>query len=257
MIPKPIIFTKQGTRTTMMTKVLAKTGHDVIILEEAFSSVFRTRIKKALKKTHPYQKTLSRGGLKFLNSGVFIASRYPYRVLETLHYDECAVADCLAGKGVILIELDHPSGKKLQIAASHIQAQVSPKAKAVRKAQFEDITSILRKHRVSGIAQIVTGDLNVNALDTDADSEFNQALEILKMENGPLSGDIGQTGGYKVGCYKVSPDKHRSWLDHVLIDSNESGATVLERRVLPFMSKFKNKECPLSDHYGLEAVIKL
>lgn len=256
MIPKPIRFSKQGTRTTLIKLQLSKLDHDVIILQEAFSWVFRHRVGKALESTYPHQSLLKRGGFRALNSGVFVLSRYPFKVLEKLNYDECSEMDCYAGKGVILIELQHPSGKKLQIATSHIQAEHTPEAKAARNSQFILISELLARHRTEGIPQVLAGDLNINAFKLEESSEFNMALRTLKMSNGPLTGDYKYTASYKVDCYQNDNGNSKSWLDHVLISENGSGARVENRNALPFFGTIKGKVCPLSDHFGIEALIK-
>ncbi|HXH74858.1 MAG TPA: sphingomyelin phosphodiesterase [Bacteriovoracaceae bacterium] len=257
MIPKPILFTKQGIRTSLIIKELLKTDHDVVVLQEAFSPVFRMRAYSKLKHKYPYRQLLKRGaGVKFLNSGIFILSRYPYKLLSTYNYLRCSGIDCFAAKGALLFEVQHPSGKRLQIVTSHLQAETTIAAQTARAHQFQNIKDMLDKHREVGVPQIMAGDVNVEGRDGNG-AEYLNLLNTLQMTSGPLSGDLDHTADYPVDCYKIISTYKKTLLDHILISENGSDAQVTHRKVLPFLVKFKYKVCPLSDHYGLEAIIKL
>jgi endonuclease/exonuclease/phosphatase family metal-dependent hydrolase len=259
MIPKPIQCTKQGTRTKLIAKELSKIDHDLILMQEAFSLPFRRKISKALSKSHPYQDTLGRGGrgVKFLNSGLFILSRYPYKILGTAHFNLCTTYDCLAAKGVILVEIKHPSGKSIQVATSHLQSEGSVQAREARAYQFQVIKQLFNTHREEGVAQILAGDLNVNGRRTGEGSEYLEALRVLEMTSGELEGQLQYSANFRIPCYKVSSTNGMSWLDHVLIAENGSTTSVTSRKILPINGIMKGIECPLSDHHGVEAVIKI
>jgi endonuclease/exonuclease/phosphatase family metal-dependent hydrolase len=257
MFPRPFIFAKQKIRTPLIVKALLEADHDVIFLNEAFSSSFRRKITRALDGKYPYKHVLSRGRLDFLNSGLYVASKYPYEILEALNYTDCDGIDCLAGKGVMLIEVGLPSGRRVQIAATHAQANGHDAAKAVRAKQFDFISSLFKKHRRPGVSQVLTGDLNVNGkIPNDNRPEYHSMLARLGMVDGPLTGEYDYTASYAVECYKRRGGVDGSVLDYALLLENGSGAQLSDRQAIPFFDVIKGKSCPLSDHFGLESVLR-
>ena len=203
MIPKPINFTKQNLRTKLIAEKLEKAPHDIIFLQEAFRMRFQKEISLKLKGTHPFQTNLKKGKNLFhvLNSGLFIASKYPFKILGKKYYQSCVHSDCFASKGVILIELTLPSGKSVQVATTHMQAWGDEEAIKTRREQIYTINDLLEEKFTPGIPQILLGDLNIDGKIQD---EYKKSLEILKMDSTPLSGEIQSTNGFKIECYKMA-----------------------------------------------------
>lgn len=255
MLPKPIKFSLQKDRTRLIADHLKDTDYDVLFLEEAFSSNFRKIVGRELDKKFPHQYVLprSRRIYHIMNSGVFILSRLPFKVLGHYYYNRCAKADCFAAKGVILVEFTTPSGKKIQVGATHMQAGGS-KAE-IRKSQLQEIKALYDHHAVAGVPQMLIGDLNIDA---HVNTEYPEAIKIMDMNNAPLEGELQSTNGFAVACYKVPGEPNAGeWIDHMWLREMHSGAKVFEKKVVPIYGTLKGRECPLSDHYALEAKIKL
>lgn len=271
MIPKPINFSKQVERTKLISHKLQDTDHDIILFQEAFRKGFKKMIATDLKEKYPFQATLNRRlTLKtILNSGLYVASKYPFEILGHHYFTRSIHADQFSSKGVLLIEVTLPNGKKVQIATTHVQAWDDPGAVEVRAQQFQEIRHFLDRHKKAGVPQILGGDLNVNSLlspDTffktnsgRKEREYSGTLATLNMNEGPVEGEIGHTSGFKTICYR-QPGKNEppKLLDHILVDKNESEIEISQRRVVEFKDFMKKGiECPLSDHHGIEAVIRL
>lgn len=258
MIPKPINFSRQKERTALIGKELLESDYDIILLQEAFVNRFRKDISKVLKDKYPYQDHLakSRRILHFLNSGLYIASRYPFEVLGWHYFNYCTHSDCLSSKGVLLVEVTTPSGKKVQIAMSHMQAWDSKKAVEVRKNQIDEIKDLLDTYARPNVPQILAGDLNI---DGKVDTEYPAALSALQMTSSNLEGPLVATNGFKVECYKTPGEaSDGQWLDHFWLRTHGSEAEIYNKQVRPFKAVMKgDKECSLSDHYGVEAILKL
>jgi len=258
MLPKPINFSKQAERTPLIASELLKTDYDVILLQEAFQNKFRNKLGRLLKDQYPHQEHLRKSvrPKHIINSGLYVASKFPFEVLGWHYFNNCTHADCFSAKGVLLIEVTTPDGNKVQIAMSHLQAWDDAKAIRIRAAQIKEINELFKIHARSGVPQILVGDLNIDA---NFDLELPGALNELGMTHTELDGDLTATNGFEVTCYKT-PGKPSAgkWLDHIWLKNIESNAEVLNKRVVPFTAVMKSgKECSLSDHYGIEATIRL
>lgn len=258
MIPKPINFTKQRARTPLIIEKLKKGHYDVILLQEAFRTKFQKELKGNLSANYPFQESLKKGKKIFhvLNSGLYIASKYPFTVLGKKYFDSCIHSDCFASKGVLLIEITLPSGKKVQLANTHMQAWEDEGARKVRIDQLLAIKDLLTSNQKDNIPQILIGDLNIDGLLKD---EFENALDLMEMTSTPLSGELRATNGFKMNCFK-SPgdDKKEQWLDHLWLKTNKSNTVIKSMLAIPMKGSLNNKnDCPLSDHHAVEATLTL
>lgn len=258
LLPPPWNMTKQAERTELMTDILPELGHDVMFFQETFFDKKRNDLIKALKKTHPHV-AIPRKGKKLKqvqDSGLFVASKHPMEVLDQVIFKNCAKSDCLSSKSAIMVEITMPNGKKAQMINTHLQAWDEPKTLKIRKQQLEQIKEMMARHAKPGVPQILIGDLNIDAnIDSD---EYKEALTQMDMTNEPLVGELKGSNGFPTaGCFKKPGDNKEQWLDHLWLKKNGSEATVSNRRVFALKGEFNNCECPLSDHYPVEATIKL
>lgn len=258
MLPKPINFTKQKERSVLIADEMLKTDHDIIFFQEAFTKGFRNEMKNRLKEKYPYQEHLrkSRRLLHFINSGLYVMSRYPFDILGWLYFNNCVHSDCLSSKGVLLIEVEIKKDKRVQFAMSHMQAWDDQKAVSVRKAQVDEIKTLLDLYKKPGVPQILVGDLNI---DGRIDTEYPEALKKLGMTSAPLEGEILTTNGFKVPCYKIPGGLvEGQWLDHIWLRDNNTETKISRKTVVPFKAIMQSgKECSLSDHYAVEAMLSL
>lgn len=257
LIPVPWNFTKQNPRAKIMYKTLPDLSHDVMFFQEAFHDKHRKKLIQLLKDTHPYSAAPVKGNkiYQIQDSGLFIVSKHPMTVLDQVIFDQCTNTDCMSSKSAILVEITLPSGSKLHMVNTHLQAWDKPKAIAIRKIQLEQIKIMMSKHFVAGIPQVLVGDLNI---DGKLPTEYNEALALMDMTSTPLEGDISGTNGFPTkGCFKKPGEDNEEWLDHFWVKANGSVIAIENKKVLPLTGKLFGKICPLSDHNAVEAVIKL
>ncbi len=254
MLPRPIKFSLQAERTPLIISEMLKSNADIIFLQEAFQNKFQKEVLKKTKQQYPHQFYLGResGSFTVYGSGVYLLSRYPFKILNKVYFDDCTGADCFASKGTFLAEFTIPDGPKIQFAPTHMQA--GGKNSAIRLKQLSDINSILSINAQNGVPQILIGDLNIDALEGD---EFKTALDFMHMNSTPLEGEPGYTNGFPTICYTKPGDDHKELIDHIWLKPLISTAKVYHQKVRPFSGKLDGKECPLSDHYAVEAIIKL
>lgn len=259
MIPKPINFTLQPERTELILKELKKSRAQVIFLQEAFRKSFRKKLFKNLKEIYPYQAYLKRGkNLRHvLNSGLIVLSKYPFEVIDSDHFKKCKGADCFSAKGVLLVEVQLPSGKSFQAATTHLQAWPEEKAAKIRKTQLAQINNLFNLYKTPGVPQLLIGDLNI---DGKLDKEFNEAYSFLNMVPTPIINGPQHTVGFKNECYSNPKEifgLKEEWLDHIWINTNNSTALIDGLTVTKVKGIIKNKLCSLSDHFAVEATLRL
>ena len=143
-----------------------------------------------------------------------------------------------------------PGGKEVQIGNTHLQAGHNQKASQIRLKQLQQVKKLLEKNKKPGLSQILLGDINIDAKHAD----FPVALGILNMKTDPLVGPLDYTNGYLVSCYNKPGDNTKEWIDHILI-TKDSEARILNRKVRTYSALINNQDCPLSDHYGIEATL--
>ncbi len=199
----------------------------------------------------------------FIGPGLPAFSKYPLNAIDHLYYNECDTADCYATKGVQLLELTLPSGKRIQIANTHMQS--GSRYSHIRKVQLEQIKKLLEKNKKSSIPQLLVGDLNI---DSHIGNEFNGTLATLQMnpikqlmqetppatdetpEDAPVMERIKDffSAGFTVTCLKEGNDAHPKLVDHVLYFENDQHLVFKNDQIIFPEFNLKGKTCPLSDH---------
>lgn len=256
MLPKPIKFSHQKERTDLIIREILASSYDVIILQEAFAGDFQEKVKKITSKKYPHQFYLKRkpGSLTVYGSGVYYLSRLPMKQLDFVYFDQCAKADCFASKGSALMEFTLPNGKKFQAASTHLQAGHNEDSAKIRFSQLRQIQQMMLPKLTFGVPQFLIGDLNIDALHGN---DYAKALTMLNMKSGPLEGEPKYTNGYPIECYEKPGDDQLEWLDHIFVFPNAVPVQISGKKVRTFNGMINHKECPLSDHWGVEATISL
>jgi len=190
-----------------------------------------------------------------MSSGITILSKYPLTFLGEVYFNECAIADCFASKGALLVELNLETGQRVQILATHMQAGRKEKMVRVRTTQVEQIKNLLDDFKVEGVAQIVAGDLNI---DSRKEGEFDQMIETLGLLPLADSMKMMNTLAEKIDCFGKAYSGAQANLDHILLRKNSSDASLSEEAVVYIRDLFSNKEeCDLSDHHAVRSILSL
>jgi endonuclease/exonuclease/phosphatase family metal-dependent hydrolase len=258
LIPPPWNTTKQKERAALMAEILPSMNHDIMFFQESFFDKKRRLIIKGLEKTHPFIAIPRKGRqLKQIqDSGLFIASKYPMEVLGQVIFKDCAKSDCFASKSAIIVEMTFPNEKKIQMINTHLQAWNEPETFAIRKKQLLQIKEMMAVHAKPGIPQILVGDLNI---DGKIEPEYSESVKMMQMTSVPLVGPINATNGFSTaGCFKNPGGTNEGeWLDHFWLNANGTETQIHSKTVVPIFGQLRSGKCPLSDHYAVEAYIKL
>lgn len=255
LIPPPFNSTKQEERADLMSKKLKTLDHDIIFFQEAFLDTKRELIIKELASIYPYAAVPKKGEgfFQFQDSGLFIVSKYPMKVLDQVIFEDCSGNDCFASKSAIIVEITFPNDKKIQMIDTHLQGW---DAIAVRKNQLLQIKAMMKANAQIGIAQVLVGDLNI---DGKTESEYADSLALMNMTSSPLEGQLDFSNGFTtVGCFETPGGATEGeWLDHMWLNPNGTETKIYSKKVVPIIGSLGSQECPLSDHYAVEAFIEV
>ncbi len=249
MLPKPLKNSLQSLRSKEISSRLSEGHHDIYLFQEAFTGKFRSRVKKALNKTHPHSYYLKRRSFfSLFGSGLFVISRYPFEVLDYVYFSTCNGMDCFASKGALLIRVEHPSGKRIQLMTTHLQSK--REAALTRRDQLETLRPLLDHHLNPSEGQVLLGDLNIDVKEVD----FNWGLDLLGMKSLELIGPIQKTSSLVNPCFETGTNP--KWVDHVWF-RNLPPQSELSLQVRPLVFERKDEVCPLSDHQAVETEIEI
>jgi endonuclease/exonuclease/phosphatase family metal-dependent hydrolase len=255
LLPHPFNNTKQEERADLFSKKLKNLNRDIVFFQEAFIDSKRELITKELALIYPYAAVPKKGdGLfKFLGSGLFILSKYPMKVLDQVVFEDCSGTDCFASKSAIIVELTLPNGEQIQMVDTHLQGWDNID---IRKKQLLQIKAMMKLNAKFGIAQVLVGDLNI---DGNIKSEYSSALGLMKMTSTPLEGQLGASNGFSTeGCFNTPGGiNNGEWIDHMWLNTNGTEAVIRSKKVVPIKGILGTADCPLSDHYAVEAFIEV
>lgn len=162
---------------------------DAILFQEAFLSGTRThnRFVAGLRRRGFSYITRVFGGsadlsFKFIDSGLFVASRWPITKQRGHVFSACDGFDCLAQKGVLYVRIVKTVDGVTQtyhLLTTHMQSSDTAAARAIRARQAAEIKKFINTLAIPRRqAVIIAGDLNVDRLHHP--SEFRRLLRRLK-----------------------------------------------------------------------------
>lgn len=251
MLPYLSLFNGNTKRAKLIAEKLQHSEYEIIVFQEAFSSVCRGILAKKLKETYPYQygpANKNHPPLK-TNSGLWIVSKTPLEELEEIKYSVSKSFDAVAHKGAIMFQGKH-NGTVFQLITTHLQAEDRPE---IRQQQCKEIKEhLLNKYYHRDIPQIICGDFNI---DMDDKKDYPFMLQTLDAKNGEVTGDKTT---YDEVYNTLSQERNgkRRTIDYILV-RNEKWIKNIERKVNTFYEKSKKYTGNLSDHYALEADVEL
>jgi len=262
--------------------------YDVICFQEVFDEDIRDdSFVVSLSKVYPESSMVVKASdnfLKFEDSGLFFASKFPMSAWDFMSYKYSALtSDIFADKGLMGCRLDISSvypGQELFVFNSHLQSDYEAKYPEIRKEQFlqisEGIRNWLFKTRTSGYqntSAILFGDLNVIGAASKNPGEDAEYFDMIKTLSNPRDlfteknpGDPGYTWDDLKNKFKTHKrsNGYQERLDyalafnHIPIHGNAANKVPLKPVNCSGIKikKFKSDDGKdLSDHYGLELII--
>lgn len=239
-----ILSDQQKQRITPTIEYLKASDCDVLVLQEAFHKKTRMQLIDKLKQVYPHYIGPGKGGLFKINSGVMVFSKYKLNDVKQKVFKRSSGMDSRAKKSVFSASLQIDT-MKIQILATHLQAEEGIKKNLIRRAQMQDITSL---KDTSSHLIIMAGDFN-----TDRKSqEYDKMLNILNAENDSLSTQIKYSSS--IGNNKLFKNDIAKWIDYILIDGKPGIQFVSTTIEIPFYQE-KGEQWHISDHNPIRSKI--
>ena len=245
-------FVQSGVnRAEGIGSALQKQDYDMIVFQEAFSSAARQTIYKKIRKLYPYAYGPANAGISMkINSGVWIVSQVPLKIIKEYKYSGCQGFDCLSRKGAILLEGTF-QGQQFQVIGTHLESDDSDLW--VREKQLQELfDSIISPYSNREIPQIICGDFNI---DRDLSEQYMNMLKILQCDDGNLLGNERITFGFPLNADTTVVLEKPRQLDYILT-KNSGILGLISRKVSVIKESFATGTGHLSDHYGIEAIIQ-
>jgi endonuclease/exonuclease/phosphatase family metal-dependent hydrolase len=253
MLPGIVPMKGQVSRAHAIADTIVRCDFDIIVFQEAFHHGAVRVIEQALASAYPYMYgpfNEDRGPA--FNSGVWVLSRIPLRVLATIEFGKARNFDRFARKGAALLEGEW-NGRAFQLIGTHLQAADHPD---VRREQFNELyAGLLLPFQREGVPQIICGDMNTEHAHT---GDHHTMLDRLRAEDGSLEGEQRQS--YDAKSNKLA---HKVWknacttVDYVLLRFNGAVIPKVKRTVSVIKSRWRKHSEDLSDHYGVVCELKL
>lgn len=244
MLPKFAKITGKRQRAHIIARQMRDTEYDILVFQEAFLGDARRIIGKELQNVFPYQ--YGPANRKFsikTNSGIWVLSKLPLKVLEEIDYVECeGFDDCFARKGALLLAGEH-AGQPFQLLGTHLHAGGPD---SIRQGQVEEIRALLDRHKVQDVPQIIAGDMNIGHSDT---LQYKEMIQTLDAENGPMSIQLPTVEtGYPNDLHRDGVRSFRV-IDFVFYRGNGQAVTHTERWMPSLTERWSRKHQDLSDHF--------
>jgi len=182
MLPRLLLPVRQGPikRARLIPQHLIADGIDIVVFQELFDIRSRRIIKRKMRKEYPHR--IGPANKPFApfktNSGIVIYSKYPIKKVDRVRFREREKIDRWAHKGGLLVEATLPSGQRIQVLGTHLQAGGSWRTKF---SQYIDLASIVLPNAEPGVPQFLAGDFNTDA---DDSMRYYTMLKVLDAEDG-------------------------------------------------------------------------
>ncbi|MFW5967095.1 MAG: endonuclease/exonuclease/phosphatase family protein, partial [Persicimonas sp.] len=148
---------------------------DVIAFNETFHESSVDDLAETLEEAFPHQllrRPKSGGGR--INGGLSLLSRHPIEQWDSQSFSRCEgdFSNCLANKGFLWTLLRVSTHLKVNVVTTHLNSGGGDEAREVRRRQLGELRDYLDKlPTTDDWPTILTGDLNINGLRVDTDSD--------------------------------------------------------------------------------------
>ncbi len=255
-LPSPKVKTGQQERTDSIMKLLNNSDYDILVLQEVFDKRIRRRFRAELADEFPYRygPAFVGKGIK-TNSGLFVASRYPMTVIDSIRFEECKGVDCSGRKGALMIEVEK-DGITYQLMNTHMNSGGGQKFRDVRLKQYVQLyNDLIKKYEKPGVVQLLCGDFNTRKREWHY---YEEMLKRLDCQDGDVTNERKLTFD-DLNNSLIKKEIEISVLDYILLRQNGVRIKNMERRIQTFRANWhkKGKHTDLSDHYAMEMHIVL
>lgn len=132
-------------------------AYDVVTLQAAYADDI-----EILKQTTGFQYHYRQDNDTLLKtgSGLYVLSKYPITTTDYVEFNQCALPDCFARKGVLFTRIEHPKLGPIDVYTAHYQGGDSAKAKQIRSENNNRLLQEFIIRHPSDNPVLITGDFN-------------------------------------------------------------------------------------------------
>lgn len=277
----------QQQRAERIPTMLSQFQADIICLQECWSKYAVHHLIKDLRRQgyNHIVKTRQVKSFKLLHAGLITCSKYPVLEVQFVSFDECAGTDCLATKGFLYCQVQHPVLGRIHVFNIHLQFVTATRLKSndlqklsVQESQLQKWYTFVRSRQFQPQdIVLLAGDWNFDTVNNQ--SEFNVLLEKLQVTLPQLIGPqtvsvdpsnnnlVGRGNeARKYGCVNVlytgencecCPSR---WVDFVVYSKNHRQPVAASCQIYPisvpgFPTRWMKNCTQLSDHYPVVATL--
>ncbi len=247
MLPRLLLPVRQGPikRARLIPQHLINDSIDIIVFQELFDIRSRRIVHRKLKKEYPYKiGPANRPFLPFkTNSGIVIYSKHPLKKVDRVRFREREGIDSWAHKGGLLVEATLPSGQRIQVLGTHLQAGGSWRTKL---SQYIDLSSIVLTNQEPGVPQFLAGDYNTSQHDT---LRYPMLLKVLDAVDDTLYSNEKYSACSTTNDLKTRGNSHL--IDFILYRANGVQPVMMKRYIRLYQERWCAEYCSLSDHNAI------
>jgi len=239
-------------RAEVIAMILKNENYDILVFQEAFDSSCRNRILKHLFYDYPFQYGPVNSERNYFetNSGLWVLSKIPLKIVQSIEFEEEKSFDAISRKGAVLFQGKY-NENDFQLLATHLQADVF---NYVRKSQEKQlVTQLLHPYAKKGIPQIICGDMNTSSKDLQ---DYYYMIFTCKCENSLYFSTHAVSYNELENKLAAKKTPRPRSLDYILLRKTE-GFITIKRRLRVFKGLEISGLFDLSDHYAIEAEVQL
>ncbi|KAJ3101491.1 hypothetical protein HK100_004526 [Physocladia obscura] len=272
----PVMPIGASTRARRIADRLVANAYDIIGLNEVFLKE-STAIVKSVLESSGYNVITSipeslPSMIKFVNSGLLLASRLPIIAHHFESYTQASGMDVFAAKGILVAELENTNNSestasRIFVAISHLQSEGSD---AIMESQFVHAGAVIQKFVLDRVTNddelrastvLVFGDMNV--IDLKTPHLYESLLKNLSKETVDLYVRANGQEAVPNGGATFPVDNPVQRLDYVFSLTEFEGRPGVKLGGSEVLSAAVDKlivqdsDIALSDHLGVVAKIAL
>ena len=242
---RPVLPDSQTTRTALMPDHLR--GHDVLLLQEAYSNRHRERRLAERADDYSYPSpVLGRDRGLAQDGGVVILSRWPIEdERQRLFGKLCDRSDCLADKGILYARIEK-QGQAFHVFATHLQSgRISRDTRERQMSVLRDWIDALDLPADEPV--LIGGDFNTDLFSDPDTGAFTSMTRILGARHPEPPQGAEHEPTYDPPTNALAGGFRARYVDYVLYSDRHLApveATNAVRRV-------EAEGRPLSDHYAV------
>ncbi|MBS1958319.1 MAG: sphingomyelin phosphodiesterase [Bdellovibrionales bacterium] len=222
---------------------IAKISPDFVGLEEVFTLKAQ---RKFTHKDYPYRAQGPRFFPRLISSGLRILSKHPIERKASLVFRSCKADDCLSRKGALLVVADLPSGRKINVVVTHMNARGEDN---IRKDQVDQLQAFMTYYAEPNAPILLIADFNFNP----SSALYPYSLQSLQLTDTWTATHPASEPGLTSDCENNHYARKYSIAHHFSL-VRERIDFMLTRGLKPLSSEIIfNTGTLYSDHYGVYA----